>query len=98
MHLCPIIKETSETSASTLQVSALAPALLFNGAQLLMTYKEKLQPWCIIRNLPDMRSTFIARFRSRSDAQGHMQLLRANNPTTSYQVIFNVTPKKAEEE
>jgi len=27
-----------------------------------------------------------------------MQLLRANNPTTSYQVIFNVTPKKAEEE
>jgi hypothetical protein len=97
MYLCPTIEETPETSASTLQVSVLALALLFNGAKLLMTYKEKLQPWCIIRNLPDMRSKFIARFRSRSDAQGHMQLLRANNPTTSYQVIFNVTPKQAEE-
>lgn len=98
MYLCPIIKETPETSAFTLQVSALAAAPLFNGAKILMTYKEKLQPWCIVRNLPDMSSTFIARFRSRSDAQGHMQLLRANNPTTSYQVVFNVTPKEAEEE
>lgn len=87
-----------KSSVSTLQVSALDLAPLFNGAKILMTYKEKLQPWCIIRNLPDMSSTFIARFRSRSDANGHMQLLRANNPTTSYQVIFNVTPKQVEEE
>ncbi len=56
-----------------------------------MTYKNKLSPWCIIRPLPDMRYRFIARFRRRSDAEGHLQILRQNNPTVCYEIIFDMT-------
>lgn len=48
-----------------------------------MTYKNKLSPWCIIRPLPDMRYRFIARFRRRADAEGHLLILRRNNPIAS---------------
>jgi hypothetical protein len=58
-----------------------------------MTYKDKLSPWCIIRPLPDMKSQFIARFRNRSDADGHLRILQVNNPTAFYEIIFDVTPK-----
>jgi hypothetical protein len=57
-----------------------------------MTYKTKLHPWCIIRPLPNLQYRFIARFRSRSDAEGHLRILRLNNPTASYDLIFDVTP------
>ncbi|HEY9794130.1 MAG TPA: hypothetical protein V6D30_00700 [Leptolyngbyaceae cyanobacterium] len=57
-----------------------------------MTYKNQLHPWCIIRSLSNMRSRLIIRFRRRSDAEAHLQILRANNPTASYEIIFDVTP------
>ncbi len=61
-----------------------------------MTYKNKLSPWCIIRPLPDMQTRFIARFRSRSDAEGHLQILRVNNPTASYDLIFDMMPESSD--
>jgi hypothetical protein len=61
-----------------------------------MTYKNKLYPWCIIRPLPTMQCRFIARFRNRSDAEGHLRILRANNPTASYDIIFDVMPKHSD--
>ena len=57
----------------------------------LMTYKTQLHPCCIIRLLPNMRSQLIVRLRRRSDAEAHVQILRANNPTASYTIIFDVT-------
>jgi hypothetical protein len=41
-----------------------------------MTYKAQLYPWCIIRPLPNMKSLIVGRFRRRSDAEGHLQILR----------------------
>lgn len=61
-----------------------------------MTYKNKLSPWCIIRPLPDMRYCFIARFRRRTDAEGHLHILRRNNPIASYEIIFDMTPEPLE--
>lgn len=61
-----------------------------------MTYKNQLHPWCIIRSLSNMRSRLIIRFRQRSDAQAHLQILKANNPTASYKIIFDVTPDSAD--
>jgi len=57
----------------------------------LMTYKTQLHPWCIIRLLPNMQSRLIVRLRRRSDAEAHVQILRANNPSASYEIIFDVT-------
>lgn len=54
------------------------------------SYKEQLHPWCIIRQLPDMRSKLIIRFRRRNDAEAHLQILSSNNPSASYELIFDV--------
>lgn len=52
--------------------------------------KEQFNPWCIIRQLPDMRSKLIIRFHRRNDAEAHLQILRSNNPSASYEIIFDV--------
>jgi hypothetical protein len=67
-----------------------------------MVYKNKLLPWCIIRLVPNGReaelsqkeSRLIIRLRHRSDAEAHLQILRANNPTASYEILFDVTPEQ----
>ncbi|MBD2743225.1 hypothetical protein [Coleofasciculus sp. FACHB-1120] len=60
-----------------------------------MTYYAKLHPWCIIRSLPNMRSLIIARFR-RSDAEAHLQILKANTPNVPYSIIFDTTPETSD--
>ncbi len=35
----------------------------------------------------------IIRFRHRHDAEAHLQILRAKNPTACYELIFDITPK-----
>jgi hypothetical protein len=61
-----------------------------------MTYKSKLLPWCIIRTLPNKHSQVIIRLRRRQDAEAHLQILRANNPTASYELIFDVTLERTD--
>ncbi|HEY9743696.1 MAG TPA: hypothetical protein V6C90_24680 [Coleofasciculaceae cyanobacterium] len=46
--------------------------------------------------LSQKESHLIIRFRRRSDAEAHLQILRVNNPTASYEIIFDVTPEKAD--
>ncbi|MFB8790114.1 MAG: hypothetical protein U7123_14965 [Potamolinea sp.] len=57
----------------------------------IMTYLERLHPWCIIRPFPDMRSKIIGRFRRRVDAEGHLQVLKQMMPTVGFEIIFDVT-------
>lgn len=64
----------------------------------LVTYNNRLHPWSIIRILPlhdAKQSQVIIRFRHRNDAEAHLQILRAKNPTASYELIFDVTSAKA---
>ncbi|MBD2018147.1 hypothetical protein H6F96_29805 [Microcoleus sp. FACHB-53] len=56
-----------------------------------MTYKNHVNPWCIVRQLPNQQSRLIVRFHRRGDAESHLQILRSKNPTASYEVIFDVT-------
>lgn len=58
-----------------------------------MSYKERLNPWTIVRLLPDMQQTIVGRFRSRSDADGHLQFLRRQVPQASFEVIFECQPQ-----
>lgn len=55
-----------------------------------MTYLEKLNPWCIIRLQTNMQNQVVARFRRRSDAEAHLQVLRRLIPNVSFTLIFNV--------
>ena len=52
-------------------------------------YNQRLKPWSLIKLLPDMQRSVVARFRSWSDAQGHLQVLQRLTPDTTYKIIFD---------
>jgi hypothetical protein len=54
-----------------------------------VTYRGRLAPWAIARLLPNMQRIIIGRFRSRSDADGHLQCLRQLISHASFVVIFD---------
>jgi hypothetical protein len=56
-----------------------------------MTYQDHLHPWCIVRLLPEARSTVVARFRHRIDAEAHLKLLNQLTPSATYRVLFEPT-------
>jgi hypothetical protein len=62
-----------------------------------MTYKTQLFPWCIIRPQPNMKQTIVARFRRRSDAEAHLQILRQLLPAAPHTIIFDITPNTPDE-
>ena len=62
-----------------------------------MTYFNQLHPWCIIRPLPSLQSLVVARFRRRSDAQAHLQILQRMVAGATYEIIFDVTPEPADQ-
>jgi len=83
----------SEASASTLQVSALALAPISKGVKLIMTYRDKLNPWCIIRPISNVQMRIVGRFRRRSDAEGHLQILKRMIPNVPFEIMFDITPE-----
>ncbi len=63
-----------------------------------MTYLERLNPWCIIRPFPNMRSLIVGRFRRRVDAEGHLRVLKQMMPTVPFQIMFDATPEQTDAE
>ncbi len=59
-----------------------------------MTYKEKLNPWCIIRPIPNLQAQIVARFRRRVDAEGRLKILKRMTPNGSFEIIFDVATEK----
>ena len=57
----------------------------------MMTYKERLCCWVIARLLPTQQWIIVARFRSRSDADGHFQFLRQTIPHVKFEVVFDLS-------
>jgi hypothetical protein len=55
-----------------------------------MTCKKRLSPWIIVRLLPNMQRVTVGRFRTRSDADGHLQILQRLIPTAEMVVVFDV--------
>ncbi|MGB7441404.1 MAG: hypothetical protein WA919_10080 [Coleofasciculaceae cyanobacterium] len=56
-----------------------------------MTYRESLSPWAIARLLPNnLQWVIIARYRNRSDADGHLQLLQRRVPQIRFEVIWDL--------
>lgn len=54
-----------------------------------VAYKARLNSWAIARLLPNTQQEIVARFRSRSDADGYMQHLRQTTPSASFLVVFD---------
>jgi hypothetical protein len=55
-----------------------------------MAYKERLKPWVVVRLLPCLQWAIVGRYRSRSDADGHLQLLRQRVPHIEFKVVFDL--------
>ena len=55
-----------------------------------MTCKKRLSPWIIVRLLPNMQRVTVGRFRTRSDADGHLRILQRLIPTAEMVVVFDV--------
>jgi hypothetical protein len=55
-----------------------------------MTCKKRLSPWIIVRLLPNMQRVTVGRFRTRSDADGHLQILQRLIPRAEMVVVFDV--------
>jgi len=64
-----------------------------------MPYRERLNPWVLVRLLPNMQRLTVGQFRTRSDADGHLQILRRLIPNAKFVVMFNadiLQPQKAD--
>ncbi|MBD2460004.1 hypothetical protein H6G89_03005 [Oscillatoria sp. FACHB-1407] len=57
-------------------------------------YRERLNAWAIARLLPNLEPHVVARFRSRSDADGYLDSLRQRMPNDQFIVTF--APQHAE--
>ncbi|NEQ83116.1 MAG: hypothetical protein F6K26_23720 [Moorea sp. SIO2I5] len=55
-----------------------------------MSYSERLHPWVIVRLLPRMQRVVVARFRKRSDAEGHLKALKRLMPDAQFVIIFDI--------
>jgi hypothetical protein len=60
-----------------------------------VAYKQRLNSWAIARLLPDTQRQIVARFRSRSDADGYVQHLRQVIPNASFMVVFDCQREEA---
>ncbi|NEO74053.1 hypothetical protein [Moorena sp. SIO3H5] len=54
-----------------------------------MSYSQRLHPWVVVRLLPEMQRVVVARFRNRSDAEGHLQALKRLMPDAQFILIFD---------
>ncbi|AFZ03099.1 hypothetical protein [Calothrix sp. PCC 6303] len=60
-----------------------------------IAYKKRLNSWAIAKLIPGMQREIVARFRSRSDADGHMQLLSRMTPDASFMLVFDCQSEQA---
>ena len=63
-----------------------------------MSYSQRLYPWAIVRLLPQMQRVVVARFRNRSNAEGHRLALQRLMPEAEFVIIFDVPNPIGEEE
>jgi hypothetical protein len=54
-----------------------------------MPYRDRLTGWLVVRLLPKMQRVVVGRFRSHSDAEGHLQALRRLIPDAQLVIMFD---------
>jgi hypothetical protein len=57
-----------------------------------------IDPWCVVRFLPNSQRFVAARFHRRSDADGYLQVLQRLLPTAQYEIVFEaIAPEEIED-
>ncbi|MGB5961761.1 MAG: hypothetical protein WBG73_13925 [Coleofasciculaceae cyanobacterium] len=59
-----------------------------------MAYKDSLKPWAVVRQSANLGWIIIARYKSRSDADGHLLLLRQRVSDIEFKVVFDLPGKE----
>jgi hypothetical protein len=54
-----------------------------------MPYKQRLNSWIMVRLLPNLQRRVVGRFRSWSDADGQIRILRQLLPSDRLIVVFD---------
>jgi hypothetical protein len=53
------------------------------------SYKQRLNRWAIAQLMPNKQLVIVARYRSRSDADGHLLFFKQRSPEASFVVIVD---------
>ncbi len=54
-----------------------------------MPYRERLNPWVLVRLLPNMQRVIVGQYRNRSDADDHLEIIRRLMPNAEFVLMFN---------
>lgn len=57
------------------------------------TYRDRLHPWHIMQQLPNLQHTIVARFRHRNHAEAYLRQLQRSQPNQRYEIVFNASMK-----
>ncbi|HLP90665.1 MAG TPA: hypothetical protein VK184_19055 [Nostocaceae cyanobacterium] len=60
-----------------------------NSENPVKSYRNRLNGWAIARTVANSEKVIVARFRTRSDADGYIQHLRQLIPDGTFEVIFD---------
>ncbi|NET05725.1 MAG: hypothetical protein F6K09_25890 [Merismopedia sp. SIO2A8] len=56
-----------------------------------MSYRDRLKPWAMARLLHNkLRYSIIDRYRTKSDAEGHLNWWRQNLPEAKFEVVWDL--------
>ncbi|MDX2244039.1 MAG: hypothetical protein NW224_25460 [Leptolyngbyaceae cyanobacterium bins.302] len=66
-----------------------------NSSESRSSYKNRLNRWAIVRT-ESTETHVVARFRSHSDADGHLQLLRQKFSDEEFTIVFEKQPLRNE--
>jgi hypothetical protein len=58
------------------------------GDTFIMLQEKRLKPWTVVRSLPNLEKVVVGEFRSWSDADGHLQILKRMVPADRLSVVF----------
>jgi hypothetical protein len=54
-----------------------------------MRQEKRLKPWTVVRLLPSLEKVVLGEFRSWSDADGHLQIMKRTVPGDRLTVVFD---------
>jgi len=74
--------------------TALALAPIYKGDTSIMAYNDRLKPWAVMRLLPTLQWVTISRYKSRSDAEGHLQIFRQRVSNCRFEVVFDLSDRR----
>ncbi|TAD80457.1 MAG: hypothetical protein EAZ78_07775 [Oscillatoriales cyanobacterium] len=83
-HRC---KVKSQSPAVEKQGLAMAP--INKGDTPIMPYEKRLRPWLVVRLVPNLQRVVVGRFRSWSDAEGHLRVLKQLLPAARLALVFD---------